>query len=86
MADNSFVFPLASAIAEEVGAIGGKANCGINNNWLPVVTRALLHGKDDKDDPLHMIYTMAGPPLPESMQTIPPINLLLETRSTRRTR
>ena len=77
MADNSYIAPLASAILTEVTAIGGKANCGINNNWLPVISRALLHGKDDPN--LVMIYTMSGPPLPESMQGTPPINLLLDS-------
>ena len=46
-------------------------------SWLPVISRALLHGKDDRN--LLMIYTMSGPPLPESMQGTPPINLLLDS-------
>ena len=77
MADDSFVRPLAEAIATEVTAIGAKANCCVNNNWLPVVARALLHGNDDTT--LQVIHTMSGPPLPESMQSIPPINLLLDS-------
>ena len=56
MSDNSYVAPLASAIVTEVGAIGGKGNCGINNNWLPVIARSLLHNKDDPN--LLMIYTI----------------------------
>ena len=76
MADNSFVRPLAEAIATEVSAIGAKANCGVNNNWLPVVARAVLHGNEDTT--MQLIYTMSGPPLPESMQKTPPLNLLLD--------
>ena len=77
MADNSFVRPLAEAIATEVRAIGAKANCGVNNNWLPVVARAVLHGNEDTT--MQLIYTMSGPPLPESMQKTPPLNLLLDS-------
>ena len=74
MSDTSFVRPLAEAIVTEVAAIGEKADCGVNNNWLPVVARALLCGNDDPT--MQLIYTMSGPPLPESMQKTPPPSLL----------
>ena len=68
MSDTSFVRPLAEAIVTEVAAIGEKADCGVNNNWLPVVARALLCGNDDPT--MQLIYTMSGPPLPKGMQTV----------------
>ena len=77
MSDTSFVRPLAEAIVTEVTAIGEKADCGVNNNWLPVVSRALLCGNDDPT--MHLIYTMSGKALPEGMQSIPPLNLLLDS-------
>ena len=77
MSDTSFVRPLAEAIVTEVTAIGEKADCGVNNNWLPVVARALLCGNDDPT--MQLIYTMSGRPLPKSMQSIPPLNLLLDS-------
>ena len=77
MSDTSFVRPLAEAIVAEVTAIGEKAGCGVNNNWLPVVARALLCGNDDPT--MQLIHTMSGPPLPKGMQNIPPLNLLLDS-------
>ena len=78
MADNSFVRPLAEAIATEVTAIGAKpVTSVVNNNWLPVVARAVLHGNEDTT--MQLIYTMSGPPLPKGMQSIPPLNLLLDS-------
>ena len=75
--DQTFIVRLAAALQEEVASIGGDQNCGINNNWLPVVSRALLMGTTD--DTCKLICDMAKPCMPQSMHDTPSLQLLLDS-------